>query len=51
MKKLIAGNWKMNGALAANETLVRALVAGMAAARRAAAPGLAMGPGGNPGMR
>ena len=27
-KKLIAGNWKMNGTLAANETLVRALVAG-----------------------
>ena len=28
-KKLIAGNWKMNGSLAANEALVRALVAGM----------------------
>ena len=27
--KLIAGNWKMNGDLAANEALVRALVAGM----------------------
>ena len=27
-KKLIAGNWKMNGSLAANEALVRALVAG-----------------------
>ena len=30
-KKLIAGNWKMNGSLAANEALVKALVAGMAA--------------------
>jgi triosephosphate isomerase len=30
-KKLIAGNWKMNGNLAANETLVRALQAGLAA--------------------
>jgi triosephosphate isomerase len=28
-KKLIAGNWKMNGNLAANEALVRALIAGM----------------------
>ena len=28
-KKLIAGNWKMNGSLAANEALVRALIAGM----------------------
>ena len=28
-KKLIAGNWKMNGSLAANEALVRARVAGM----------------------
>ena len=28
-KKLIAGNWKMNGNLAANEALVRALLAGM----------------------
>ncbi|MBI2768868.1 MAG: triose-phosphate isomerase [Burkholderiales bacterium] len=28
-KKLIAGNWKMNGSLAANEALVRALAAGM----------------------
>jgi triosephosphate isomerase len=25
MKKLIAGNWKMNGSLAANEALVHAL--------------------------
>ncbi len=30
-KKLIAGNWKMNGSLAANEALVRALQAGLAA--------------------
>ena len=30
MKKLIAGNWKMNGSLAANEALVRALLAGAA---------------------
>ncbi len=28
-KKLIAGNWKMNGSLAANEALVRALLGGM----------------------
>ncbi|MBA3056893.1 MAG: triose-phosphate isomerase [Gammaproteobacteria bacterium] len=28
-KKLIAGNWKMNGSLAANETLVNGLLAGM----------------------
>ena len=28
-KKLIAGNWKMNGSLAANEALVQALLAGM----------------------
>ena len=31
MKKLIAGNWKMNGSLAANEALIRALQAGLAA--------------------
>ncbi|MDM0107755.1 triose-phosphate isomerase [Variovorax sp. J22R24] len=30
-KMLIAGNWKMNGSLAANEALVKALVAGAAA--------------------
>jgi triosephosphate isomerase len=30
MKKLIAGNWKMNGSLAANEALVRAVMAGLA---------------------
>jgi triosephosphate isomerase (TIM) len=29
MKKLIAGNWKMNGDLAANDALVRAVIAGM----------------------
>jgi triosephosphate isomerase len=28
-KKLIAGNWKMNGGLAANEALVRAVAAGL----------------------
>ncbi|MFT3814178.1 MAG: triose-phosphate isomerase [Acidovorax sp.] len=28
-KKLIAGNWKMNGGLAANEALLRALIAGL----------------------
>lgn len=28
-KKLIAGNWKMNGNLAANDALARALIAGM----------------------
>jgi triosephosphate isomerase len=32
-KKLIAGNWKMNGNLASNEALVRALVEGMAGAK------------------
>ena len=31
MKKLIAGNWKMNGASAANEALVKALLAGLSA--------------------
>lgn len=30
-KKLIAGNWKMNGSLAANETLIKGLLAGLAA--------------------
>ncbi len=28
-KKLIAGNWKMNGSIAANDTLVRAVMAGL----------------------
>ena len=28
-KKLIAGNWKMNGGLVANETLIRNLLAGL----------------------
>jgi triosephosphate isomerase len=32
MKKLIAGNWKMNGTLADNDALVRALVTGMGTA-------------------
>ena len=32
-KKLIAGNWKMNGSLAANAGLVSALVAGFAQVR------------------
>jgi triosephosphate isomerase len=32
-KKLIAGNWKMNGNLEANDALVRAVVAGMQEAR------------------
>jgi triosephosphate isomerase len=36
-KKLIAGNWKMNGSLEANDALVRALVAGIAQARCAVA--------------
>lgn len=31
MRKLIAGNWKMNGSLAANEALVAALLQGMGA--------------------
>jgi triosephosphate isomerase len=30
MKKLIAGNWKMNGSIAANDALVRAVIAGLA---------------------
>jgi triosephosphate isomerase len=30
-KKLIAGNWKMNGSLAANEALVKGLLAGLTA--------------------
>ena len=29
MRKLIAGNWKMNGSIAANDALVRAVIAGM----------------------
>ena len=31
MKKLIAGNWKMNGSLSANETLLAALAQGLSA--------------------
>ncbi|MCJ7799366.1 MAG: triose-phosphate isomerase, partial [Polaromonas sp.] len=30
MKKLIAGNWKMNGGLGANEALMAALAQGLA---------------------
>lgn len=36
MKKLIAGNWKMNGSLAANEALVRAMLDGLNGAAPAA---------------
>jgi triosephosphate isomerase len=32
MKKLIVGNWKMNGSLAANQTLVQAMLDGLKAA-------------------
>ncbi len=32
MKKLIAGNWKMNGSLAANQALVQAITQGLASA-------------------
>ena len=32
-RKLVAGNWKMHGSLAANEALVRAVVAGVAGLR------------------
>ncbi|MEY2736250.1 MAG: hypothetical protein RLZ58_1659, partial [Pseudomonadota bacterium] len=31
-RKLIAGNWKMNGSLAANEALVREVIAGLGSA-------------------
>lgn len=36
MKKLIAGNWKMNGSLAANEALVKAMLSGLNGAAPAA---------------
>lgn len=36
MKKLIAGNWKMNGSLAANEALLKGLATGMPAPPRCA---------------
>ncbi|MGE0097795.1 MAG: triose-phosphate isomerase [Hydrogenophaga sp.] len=36
MKKLIAGNWKMNGSLAANEALVKAMLEGLGGAVPAA---------------
>ncbi len=29
VKKLVAGNWKMNGSIEANDALVRAVVAGL----------------------
>lgn len=37
MKKLIAGNWKMNGSLAANQQLVSELLAGLAISSTSAA--------------
>jgi triosephosphate isomerase (TIM) len=36
MKKLIAGNWKMNGSLAANEALLKAMLEGLGAQTPAA---------------
>jgi triosephosphate isomerase len=36
MKKLIAGNWKMNGSLAANEALIKAMLDGLQGAAPAA---------------
>ncbi|MCW5653542.1 triose-phosphate isomerase [Hydrogenophaga sp.] len=36
MKKLIAGNWKMNGSLAGNEALVKAMLEGLGATAPAA---------------
>ncbi|MDP2264046.1 MAG: triose-phosphate isomerase [Hydrogenophaga sp.] len=36
MKKLIAGNWKMNGSLAANEALLKAMLEGLSAEMPAA---------------
>ena len=41
-KKLIAGNWKMNGSLQANEALVRAVVAGLPAAGEGASADVAL---------
>ena len=35
MKKLIAGNWKMNGSLQANEALLQAVLAGLPSGERA----------------
>ncbi len=40
MKKLIAGNWKMNGSLAANQALVQAMLDGLNGATPAAAMAL-----------
>jgi triosephosphate isomerase (TIM) len=37
MKKLIAGNWKMNGSLAANQQLVSELLAGLASSNNSSA--------------
>ena len=34
-QKLIAGNWKMNGSIAANDALVRAIIAGLSATSNA----------------
>ena len=34
MRKLIAGNWKMNGSLAANELLMTELLAGIRSEER-----------------
>jgi triosephosphate isomerase len=47
MRKLIAGNWKMNGSLAANQALVQALRAGVGAGlRRGGVPARGLsGPG------
>ncbi len=42
-KKLIAGNWKMNGSLQANEALVRAVVAGLPAAGEGAGANVGSG--------
>ena len=41
MKKLIAGNWKMNGSLAANEALMTALATGLEAQPFCAEPATA----------
>jgi triosephosphate isomerase len=42
-KKLIAGNWKMNGSLEANDALVRAVVAGLPAAGEGAGANVGSG--------
>lgn len=43
-RKLVAGNWKMNGTLAANAALVQGVVSGLAQARGAAAVDVAVAP-------